>query len=246
MIWHIEYFHSISSTHDAAKSLWQRSPDRFDHRVLLAEHQTHGRGAHGRVWVSPPGTDLYMTVCRDITLPIHSAAPLTLAIGLAVAEAIETTLGKNVAQIKWPNDILMGGRKCSGILVEALPHAHNRSVTGFAIGIGLNVNRRQFDASPDATSLSESDSQHRVFDRWRLLFLLLGLVDRKVDDFIAHGVSHLRPQLQPKLAWVGEPVVCGEISGTFVGIDDQGFAIIDSEGQKLRATTGPMRTIMPK
>src|SRR5690348_5353678 len=113
------FFSTIGSTNDLAASL-AASGD-YEGAVVIADAQTAGRGRRGRIWFSPPGAGLYVSVllspARAVRAPERAAALLTLTAGLALAEAVECATGLGPA-IKWPNDLLVGRRKLAGILAE--------------------------------------------------------------------------------------------------------------------------------
>ncbi len=115
-------------------------------QVVLAEHQSAGRGRRGRSWISPPGAGLYLSLAWRLEAGRARVSTLSLVAGLAAARAVETVCGKPV-QLKWPNDLLMGSRKAGGCLVE---------ISGLAdgpfdaiIGIGLNVQLPDSAPRPD-------------------------------------------------------------------------------------------------
>src|SRR4051812_5317341 len=113
----IEIRESTDSTNDDARNAAQAGA--VDGHVVLADTQTKGRGARGRSWSSPAGSDLYLSIVTRSTLPLADVAPLTLAVGLAVAETVQSCLpaGRS-AQIKWPNDVWVDRKKVAGILLE--------------------------------------------------------------------------------------------------------------------------------
>ncbi|MCS6865860.1 MAG: biotin--[acetyl-CoA-carboxylase] ligase [Gemmataceae bacterium] len=125
-----------------------------DGLVLIAHQQTAGRGQYGRVWTSPPGCSLLMSVI--VRPPVELCRPvlLTAWVAVAVAEAIQQLIGQP-AQLKWPNDLLLDGQKCCGILIEQTGHAAEWSTIA-GIGLNLNQSRDDFLAAqiPQATSLS--------------------------------------------------------------------------------------------
>ena len=131
---HIDYYPAIDSTMRAAVGLEQGS-------VVLAGEQTAGQGRHGRRWHSEPASGIY---CSIVLKP---APTLTLALGLATAEAIARSTGL-LCDLRWPNDVMLAGKKVAGILVHV--------ADGNAIaGIGINVNQTSFppELAPEATSL---------------------------------------------------------------------------------------------
>ena len=130
----IIYLSSTGSTMDIARAEAEAGAD--DGTVVIAEEQTSGRGRFGRAWVSPAGKNLYFTlVLRSPSTEVVGS--LAMVTPLAVCRALETTLGL-APRIKWPNDILLNGRKASGILIE---NELSGTKPRFSlVGVGLNVN----------------------------------------------------------------------------------------------------------
>ena len=127
----ILYYKELSSTMDEASRLAEAGTE--EGTVVITERQTAGRGRFGRNWVSPEGNLYFSVVFR----PSHTILPLlTMVSGVAVARAIRKVTGLSPA-IKWPNDVLVDGKKVSGILVEAV--AEGASVRYAVVGIGLNI-----------------------------------------------------------------------------------------------------------
>src|SRR5262245_53660415 len=140
---HVLFFPTISSTNDVAVTLATAG----DHEgaVVIADAQTAGRGRRGRPWLSPPMSGLYVSIvvapAPARVAPDRATALLTLAAGVALAEAVETVSGL-APDIKWPNDLLVGGRKLAGILAEGITGARSSGyspVTYVALGYGINV-----------------------------------------------------------------------------------------------------------
>lgn len=120
--------------------------------IVLAEEQTAGRGRFGRAWYSERGAGLYFSMILRPPLPAAAAPMLTLAAGLAVREAASQVTGLD-ADIRWPNDVLLGGKKCAGILLELT--AEPERIKWVILGIGINVNQSVLPAelAGEATSL---------------------------------------------------------------------------------------------
>jgi BirA family biotin operon repressor/biotin-[acetyl-CoA-carboxylase] ligase len=220
---------STESTNDDARR--DAFEGAVDGHVVVADSQRSGRGSHGRVWVSPAGEDLYLSIVARPPLTLAELSPLTLAVGLGVAQAVETILGGNTqALVKWPNDVRIGGKKCAGILVEA--SSVGAELGALVIGIGLNVNRRSWpeELQPTATSLwLAAHPAAARFDRARVLAELLLAVEHWVDQFIAHGGTPIAAALETRLAMRGERVRCGGIVGTLVGVAPSGAVRIATE-----------------
>ena len=143
---------SVSSTNEWA---WvEADRDAPSGTVLVAKAQTSGRGRFGRVWHSPPGTGLYLSMIYRDPVPLERVTLVTAVGAIAVTEAIRQTQGLTPV-VRYPNDVLIGDRKVAGILVESRIPA--RRPPTFVIGIGINVNQKLFpeELAPIATSLRE-------------------------------------------------------------------------------------------
>ena len=128
------------STNADLMSKVRSSADIPDGHVILAEAQTSGRGRRGREWQSPFGSHIYFSQYRILDDGLAASAGLSLAVGIAVANTINSYLSDSVS-LKWPNDVLYQGKKLAGILVEAEGQAEGRC--HLVIGIGINVNMPQ-------------------------------------------------------------------------------------------------------
>ena len=115
-------------------------PGHVTRTVVVAEKQTAGRGRLGRSWISMSGVGLYLTIVLRPDIPCHLAPLLTLGTALAAHDAIERTSGLEV-DIKWPNDLLVGGKKVCGVLSEL--HAELDRVRSLIIGVGVNINHNE-------------------------------------------------------------------------------------------------------
>ena len=132
----IIFFESVDSTNDAAMEIGAQREDP-EGVVVIADAQKSGRGRLGRSWLSPPGGNLYFTLLLRPSFPPREAPLLTLMAAVAVVSAIRKQTGLS-AVIKWPNDILVKGKKAGGILMEMRSDAERINL--LALGIGVNVN----------------------------------------------------------------------------------------------------------
>ncbi len=132
----IIFFESTSSTNDAAIEIGRQRDDP-EGIVVIADSQTGGRGRFGRKWESPPGANLHFTVLLKPRFSPQHASLMTLAAAIAVTRAIRDKAEIH-AEIKWPNDILINGKKTGGILSEI--KARGDLIDILAVGIGVNVN----------------------------------------------------------------------------------------------------------
>lgn len=202
-----------------------------DGHVVLADQQTRGRGAHGRHWVSPPGSDLYLSVVTRPKVQPASTALVTLAAGLGVRDTVGSFLPDRSVAVKWPNDIWIERRKCAGVLVES--RTLGMQVDSVIIGVGLNVNRLQWPPELDglATSLRAETAGHAALDRGEVLAALLFHMERWVSRFVRDGAAPVVDALRPRLALLGERVRWEDGEGVFDGLDSDGAARVQtSEG----------------
>lgn len=222
---------STSSTMDDASAAAAQGAK--DGHVVLADQQTRGRGAHGRHWVSPPGTDLYFSVVTHPSVEPASTALVTLAAGLGLRDAVATLVPDRSVLVKWPNDIWIERRKCAGILVET--RTLGARIDAVIIGVGLNVNRMQWPPEIEsiATSLRAEREGHESFDRSAVFASVLSHMERWVGSFIRDGEQVVVDALRTKLALLGERVRWEDGQGVFEGIDPHGAA-------RIRTSTGPI------
>jgi len=203
----IELCDQIGSTNREAVSLAQAGVEHGT--VVLAESQSEGRGRLSRLWFSPPGVNLYCSIVirKAISVDRHaewlSWLPLTAA--LAAAEAIETIATTSVA-VKWPNDLLIAGRKIGGILCES--GTDPRSGPFQVIGIGLNINGERNDF-PDELRETATTIRHEAgsfIDRNRLLAQLLYELEACLDEYAQRGFERLALAYGRRCSTIGKTV----------------------------------------
>ena len=173
----IHHFLETGSTSDAARQLAEQgSPEGT---LVLAEKQTQGRGRLGRSWLSESGAGIYASILLRPLLKPREAAVLTLVAAVAASEAIEQVCGLK-ADIKWPNDLLLSGRKCCGILSEM--QAEGDDIRYVIVGIGINVNHSDFpeELGQRATSLRIEGKQ--TYSRVAVLCEFLRRFELLYDD----------------------------------------------------------------
>lgn len=204
--------------------------------VATADHQTGGRGRLGRTWVDAPGTAL---LCSVLLKPPHDrrAPELTLVGGLAAAETIEDILGRP-AQLKWPNDVLVDGRKVSGGLAE---QRHGAVV----LGIGVNVNQSPEQLPPDArtapASLRTIDGRTReveiVLDR------LLQTLDAAYETWLADGLPALHSRIAAHDFLRGHRVRVDGVTGIARGIRTDGTLELETPSGVVVVESGETRVL---
>lgn len=228
------------STNDDARAA--ANAGAVDGHVVVADAQRKGRGAHGRSWLSPPGQDLYLSIVAKLEVPLAELSLLTLAVGAGVAEAVE--LSANVkAQIKWPNDVWVDGRKIAGILVEAA--SLGERALPVVIGIGLNVNRDAFPAELETPATSLKLAGGAPVARAQALAVLLARVEHWVDRFAAGERSALIALVNERLALRGEQARCDELEGVVAGVAPSGALQLRVAGTVRDLYAGTLRKSSP-
>jgi BirA family biotin operon repressor/biotin-[acetyl-CoA-carboxylase] ligase len=167
---------SVTSTNDVAGEIG-RERDDPEGIVVIADAQTSGRGRLGRTWISPPGVNLYFTVLLKPPFLPREAPFITLMTAVAVVIAL-TKYAKVRAEIKWPNDIHIHGKKVGGILVEM--KAGKNRIHLLSVGVGLNVNM-SLNELPEAVSLASTSlkvEKGEAVDRIRLLGAILAEMEK--------------------------------------------------------------------
>src|SRR5688500_14004340 len=180
----MHWLEKTGSTNDVAARLAELGAE--EGTTVVAEMQTAGRGRHGRVWFSPSGAGLYVSVIiRPGSGTLHENNPaglLTLASGVAIAEAVRAVTGLP-AQIKWPNDVLIGGRKLAGILAEAAVQAGALQFVVVGFGVNLQPAAYPLELAPRVTSIEAETS--RPSDRAVLLAEILAAMGERCTDLRA-------------------------------------------------------------
>ena len=197
--------------------------------VVIADAQTAGKGRLGRVWLSPAGVNLYCSVVLRPEISPVAACQLTFLSVVAVARAIESCSALS-PQIKWPNDILISGKKVAGLLNEM--NAETEQVNFVVLGIGVNLNVRLSQLGEGlrhpATSLLEEGGVE--VDRLRFTRTLLAELDQLYDRFLLEGEAAVRAEWLERSAIRGRSVRvnCGdrEFSGVVQGIDSFGALLV--------------------
>jgi len=180
----IYHFFKIESTNTVAMHLAEHGEPHGT--IVLAEEQTGGRGRAGRSWVSEKSTGIYCTILLRPPLSPAHAPLLTLVTGLAARDAAVEELDSS-PDIRWPNDLLVGGRKFGGILTEM--HAEPDRVHYAVVGIGINVNQSKMPAELAGIATSIKIETKKNHSRFELLIRLLRHFDRYYNQFIADGAQ---------------------------------------------------------
>lgn len=230
----IDHHDEVTSTNDVAAA--EASGGAAPGLVIVADRQTAGRGRAGRVWEDHPGGSLLFSAVVD-TPPTPTLVPL--AAGLAVHHAIRRHGPE--AQLKWPNDVLIGGDKCAGILVE-------RHDDVLVVGVGIDVDWRGHPRQGEAagwTSVAEHTTAE--IDRWDLLADVLGafaswLLDVRRDPRMLLAAYEARCITLGRAVRVEGP--SGVIEGRAVSVESDGALTVQTAGGPVRVTAGDVGLVI--
>ncbi|MCQ6273902.1 biotin--[acetyl-CoA-carboxylase] ligase [Bacillus sp. V3B] len=231
---HIHYEESVDSTQKIALRLsLDGAPEGT---VVIAEEQTAGRGRMERSWHSPKYTGVWMSVILRPNLVPQKAPQLTLVVAVAVVQAIEelTTLHP---QIKWPNDLLINGKKMTGILTEL--QAESDRINSVIIGVGMNVNQEKASYPEDLRSIATSllmETGMKV-NRAELIQHVLSKLEHLYDLYLQEGFYPIKILWESYAISIGKMIKArmlqGNIYGKAVGITDDGVLMVEDEQGKI-------------
>jgi BirA family transcriptional regulator, biotin operon repressor / biotin---[acetyl-CoA-carboxylase] ligase len=242
----VHWFAEVGSTSDVAKGL---ADDGAAHgEVVIAEAQTGGRGRRGRAWSSPPGRNLYFSAVLRPELPPSRAPELTLLASVALCQAIRDA--GVAAAIKWPNDVLVGGRKVAGILLEMA--AETDLLQWVVLGVGVNVNAAADDFPPELRPVATSIAIERGEPVPRALFAaaVLGAIEAWLDRHQASGFEPVRDTWRRMCDTLGRDVrvkLAGEadLVGVAEDVDAGGALMVRAGGALHRVLAGDVELLRP-
>lgn len=219
----------VSSTNDEAKRL--AAGGASEGTVVIAERQTAGRGRRGRAWASVPG-NLFVSVVLRPKLAPAAVPPLAPAMGLAVALAVEDVAPLS-AELKWPNDVRVGGRKVAGVLCESV--VSGSSLAAVIAGIGVNVGA---ELPPELAEIATTLSREAVRNvrRSEVEEALLSRIDEVYGRFVAGGFAALHEEWAARDCLAGTRVSIDP--GTSARVEGEGAGIAEDGGYRVRTAAG--------
>jgi BirA family transcriptional regulator, biotin operon repressor / biotin---[acetyl-CoA-carboxylase] ligase len=226
-VWHHD---KIGSTNDEARRLAIEGAPHGT--VVHADEQTSGRGRLSHTWFSPPG-NLYLSILLRTSQPAARTAELSFVAALSVADAVEALLPRQTrAMLKWPNDVLVGGAKIAGILLEQVDEAT-------IMGIGLNVLEAPSNTAYKTTTIVASGGIASVDGARDILLQRLG---QHLAVWQADGFAPIREQWLGRSYPVGAAIRANSgghpVGGHFAGLDVDGALLLDTPQGRLRIVAG--------
>ena len=236
----VHYFPEVDSTNIRA---WRLAmADATEGTAVVADSQSRGKGRLNRAWQSPPGVNIYTSLVLRPRIEPAAAPQLTLVAGVAVAELLTGYHPPGVT-IKWPNDVLIGGKKVCGILTEMKSTAAGIDFIILGIGINVNTGRGDFEPALRETATSLKIVTGTGFDRREVISDLFSRLEKWYSVFLARGFPGVRETWLHYADILGRPirVVFKEDSscGVVTGIDDDGTLVMqDARGGSRRVVAG--------
>jgi BirA family transcriptional regulator, biotin operon repressor / biotin---[acetyl-CoA-carboxylase] ligase len=205
--------------------------------VLVADHQTAGRGRLGRRWEAPPGSSLLVSVLLRPDVALGRAHLVTMAAGLAASDACEAVAGVRPG-LKWPNDLVVDDAKLAGLLAESV--VEGDALRALVVGMGLNVT-----AAPAEGATALADHAGGRVERRPLLDAWLVRLDARLDR-----LGEVLTDYRPRCATLGRPVRVerpgGDVlAGTAVDVTDAGHLVVDAGGERVAVAVGDVVHVRP-
>lgn len=212
---HVHYEKEVGSTQLVASELVKQGAPHGT--VVIAETQTAGRGRMARMWDSAEGKGIWMTIILRPDVPPHQAPQFTLVTAVAVVNAMKALYKNFKPEIKWPNDILINGKKSTGILTEMLAEADR--VQALLIGIGINVNQQMSDFPEDLQSIATSLSieEGKPLDRAQLVAMICSYLEQYTNQYVEQGFGRLKVLWEEASGTIGKNIRATTVREVFEG-----------------------------
>ncbi len=236
----IYYEEKVDSTNTLARELSIKGVKNGS--VVISDYQEKGRGRNGKIWTSPCGCNIYMSIILKPKFSPEVAQGMTILAAVSVADAIAEVASLK-PQIKWPNDILIGSKKVSGILTEM--STQNMIIEHIIVGIGINVNAEENDMEDGikniATSLliesKKTDGFTGLLNRNKLITSILNKFDKYYEMFLSTGLSSVLQHYQKYFNMIGKEIEINikdkRVKGQVVGIDSKGALLLKTGENEL-------------
>jgi len=248
----IHHYFRVGSTNQAAMAAAGTGEPAGS--VFLAEEQTAGRGRGGHSWHSEKSSGIYCSVLLRPDLPPSEVLVVSLAVGLAAQAAVEQVIGTR-PDLRWPNDLLLGGKKFAGILTEM--NAEATQVRFVVVGVGINVNQQHFPAELAEIATSLRRETGRPWSRLELVTALLKSLDREFRMLLPQrvGIGPAPPEaamtiirrFEERSSYARGKRVHVEENGGFegvtTGLDDRGFLLVKARDGLRTVLSGGVREL---
>ncbi len=237
---------TTGSTNTDAMKMAHAGHERY---LVLAEHQTQGKGRRGRQWVSPLGRNLYMSLVWSFQSGVAALEGLSLMVALSVVRALRKS-GHSGLKVKWPNDVLANGSKLAGILLEI--HGDVSGPCQVVIGIGVNINMPKSDGldidqpysdlSVVAQQRAHTDKHTQVIDRNSIVAALINELFLDLERFVGEGFAPYKQEWESLDIYMNKEVEvssgANSIIGTVKGVDRGGAMLLNTPAGMITVSGG--------
>ncbi|HWK24714.1 MAG TPA: biotin--[acetyl-CoA-carboxylase] ligase [Ureibacillus sp.] len=233
----IHYYDECATTQTIAHELARNGAP--DGTVVIAETQTDGKGRMSRPWESTKGKGIWMTVIIKPDVLPHQAPQFTLVAAVSIVNALKSLYKEFTPVIKWPNDILVNGMKCTGILTEMI--AEMDRVQALLVGIGINVNQQKEDFPEELQSIATSLSieENKLLNRAELVATILSFLENYSDLYITRGFGPIKKLWEDASGTIGKEIkattLTEVIQGKAIGITESGVLEIQLDSGEIRS-----------
>jgi BirA family transcriptional regulator, biotin operon repressor / biotin---[acetyl-CoA-carboxylase] ligase len=234
------YLSETQSTNDDAFSLGNAGDP--EGTVIVADKQNMGKGRMQRVWQSPPGSNIYTSIILRPQITISKATQIPIAAGVAVAETLNNFCPDEVC-LKWPNDVIIGGKKVCGILAQMTISTDAIDFVILGIGINVNIRRDQFSQDIQETATSLAIETGREISRLELIISLYENLAKCYKQLLQNEFGHIRERWLQLSPMIGQTVRVmfkdDKIEGKAIGLDDDGSLILlTDENKEVKVSAG--------
>ncbi|MBL8682835.1 MAG: biotin--[acetyl-CoA-carboxylase] ligase [Myxococcales bacterium] len=218
------FVRETGSTNDDVREAARRGAEHG--YTVVADAQTSGRGRRGRVWHSPVGANLTFSLLTRPRIAVEESPMLALAVGLAVARALDRFVDARAVSVKWPNDVRIHKKKCAGVLVEGV--VREGLLDAAVVGIGLNVFARPWPEALAHSATCIEEHARESLSRAEVLVAVLEACERTIDAMLLGGSARraLVRELASRCDTLGTRVDIDGVSGVALRIDDDGGLVV--------------------
>lgn len=231
----IIYVDDISSTQHKAQELVLAGAE--EGTVVIAEQQTAGKGTRGKQWFSPKGTGIWMSIILKPQIPAQYISQLTLLSSVALCRTISKVVNIDIG-VKWPNDLLVGDKKVSGILLESSSEDDRLRYVIAGVGISVNIAKHEFPAELHERATSLLIEGGKEVEREPLLAAFLQQFEQLYELYIEEGFAPIKMLWEALSVTLQRPIAVrsayGLIKGMAVGMDDTGALLVQEDDGQIK------------
>ncbi len=231
----LKLMEEVGSTQDELRKLAEEGAP--EGTLVIAERQTRGRGRMGRSWVSPAGKGVWMSLLLRPQVPIQQTSQLTLLAAVALCRGISRIVDLKIG-IKWPNDLLVEGKKISGILLESAAEEERLKYVAAGLGISANLDEEDYPEELRAKAVSLKMAAGREVDRPQLIASILEEFEKLYEMYQEKGFAPIRTLWEMHAVTLGRPAVLHTSRGIVEGVPE---ALDESGGLAVRLPDGSLQ-----